>query len=348
MASITEYKGGYRAFVTVNGKRKTKTFAKKREAQEWVAHTEVGMRKEADKPEASRHTVRDMLKQYSRDVSSKKEGARSEQMRITAFLRNFPALSDKTLATVRTPDIAAWRDARLAGFTLEDGTRVAPVSAASVLRDLNWLRNAFTIARQEWHWLEHNPFTGLRMPQEPPPRERRISPFSEVRPLVRHLGYRTGVAPETKSQEVALAFLIALRSAMRAGEILSLGAANVDLAKRVVTVEHKMQYLTGRMRSIPLTRHAARLLRPVANREKCFTVSSASLDTLFRKARDQLAVGRPALREIHFHDSRAEALTRLSRKVDVMTLAKISGHKDLSILQNTYYRETAEDIAARI
>jgi integrase len=36
------------------------------------------------------------------------------------------------------------------------------------------------------------------------------------------------------------------------------------------------------------------------------------------------------------------------KTVDVMTLAKISGHKDLSILQNTYYRESAEDIAARI
>lgn len=41
-------------------------------------------------------------------------------------------------------------------------------------------------------------------------------------------------------------------------------------------------------------------------------------------------------------------LTRLSRKVDVMTLAKISGHTDLRILQEVYYREAAEDIAARL
>jgi hypothetical protein len=42
------------------------------------------------------------------------------------------------------------------------------------------------------------------------------------------------------------------------------------------------------------------------------------------------------------------ALTSLARKVDVMTLARISGHKDLRILMNTYYRETAEQIAARL
>ncbi|MFP3656085.1 integrase, partial [Burkholderia sp. SIMBA_052] len=51
---------------------------------------------------------------------------------------------------------------------------------------------------------------------------------------------------------------------------------------------------------------------------------------------------------LHFHDSRAEALTRMSRKVDVMTLARISGHADLRILQRTYYRESAADIAARL
>jgi integrase len=81
----------------------------------------------------------------------------------------------------------------------------------------------------------------------------------------------------------------------------------------------------------------------VAGRGMFFTVSSASLDALFRKARDRLL-----LEDLHFHDSRAEALTRLARKVDVMTLARISGHKDLRTLMETYYRESASDIAARL
>ena len=94
---------------------------------------------------------------------------------------------------------------------------------------------------------------------------------------------------------------------------------------------------------MPLTRHAVRLLRPVADRDRCFSLSSATLDALFRKARDRLLI-----EDLHFHDSRAEALTRLARKVDVLTLARISGHKDLRILQNAYYRETAAEIAARL
>ncbi|CAB3746408.1 hypothetical protein LMG29542_00203 [Paraburkholderia humisilvae] len=294
-------------------------------------------------PEAELHTVRDMLTRYVRDVSARKKGERQERLRIAAFLRNFPLLADSKLSDVKTPDLAAWRDARMAGFVGPDGKAVQAVSAAAVLRDIAWLSNAFTVAKHEWHWIEHKPFEGLRPPPSPPPRDRRVDPWKEVKRLCRRLGYVTGQAPTTKNQEVALAFLVGLRSAMRAGEILSLGKRNVDLAKRVATVAHKTQHLTGKPRVVPLTRQTVRLLRPVAGRDRCFTVSSGSLDTLFRKARDQLMID-----GLHFHDSRTEALTRLSRKVDVMTLAKISGHKDLSILQNTYYRETAEEIAARL
>jgi integrase len=74
-----------------------------------------------------------------------------------------------------------------------------------------------------------------------------------------------------------------------------------------------------------------------------FTVSDTSRDALFRKACKALLID-----DLHFHDARAEALTRLARKVDVMTLAKISGHKDLKQLLSTYYRETAQEIAARL
>lgn len=103
---------------------------------------------------------------------------------------------------------------------------------------------------------------------------------------------------------------------MRAGEILSLGSQSLDLRHRVAKVSHKMQYLAGRPREIPLTRHATRLLKPVADLNRCFSISSASLDALFRKTRKRLLI-----EDLHFHDSRAEALTRFSRRVNVVTLA---------------------------
>lgn len=347
MASITAHKDGWRAQVYVKGERDSRVLRTKREATTWAAAREHELRQLADKSPAQRHTLRQMLERYDRDVIPSKGSARSESLRLRAFLRKFPDLAAMTLDQVKTPQLVAWRDARLKGFVGNDGGKVPAVSNSSVQRDLSWLRNAFNVARKEWHWMESDPFEGFKRPAEDPPRDRRVSP-GEVRLICRRLGYRTGFAPKTKNQEVALTFLIALRTAMRAGEILSLGKSTLDMKRRVARVPHKTQHITGKPREIPLSRHAIRLLKPVAEREKCFDVEADSHSTLFRKARTQLAVLYPSIADLHFHDSRAEALTRLSRKVDVMTLAKISGHADLKILMATYYRESAEDIAARL
>lgn len=38
----------------------------------------------------------------------------------------------------------------------------------------------------------------------------------------------------------------------------------------------------------------------------------------------------------------------IAKRVDILTLSRISRHKDLRILSNTYYRATAEEIAASL
>lgn len=332
MASITPCKGGYRAQIKIGAVRDSATFRTQREAKAWAAARESELRAQKSMAPGELHTVAEAFERYVRDVSSTKRGEQKERLRLEAFMRDFPHLAAMRLADFKTPQLAEWRDARL-----------KKVSASSVVRDINLLRNVFIIARKEWHWIGHHPFDGLKIPLEAPPRDRRVDPWKEVRPLVRALGYVSGRAPATKSEEVALAFLVALRTAMRVSEVLQLGRATLDIQRRVATVGHKMQYVTQKPRKIPLTRHAVRLLTPVAHLDRCFTVDSESMDTLFRRAKM-----RRMIKGLQFRDARAEALTRLARKVDVLTLSKISGHKDLEMLSRVYYRESEEDIAARI
>lgn len=329
MAYIRKQRGRWRAEVERNGVRKSAVFETKSAATQWAAVEEaaiIALKRGA----FPRKTFGDAMTRYAEEVSSTKEGARWELLRLKATAKNFPALAKKQLTDVTTADLAEWRDKRL-----------KKVTPGSVQRDINLLSHVFTVAAVEWKWLADSPMKGLRAPGQNPPRTRRIDP-REIRKVVRWLGYRTGRKPETKQQQVALAFMLALRTGMRAAEILTLGPATVDLARRVATVKHKTQYLTGKPREVPLSRHAVRLLRPVIARE-VFTVTSASLDTLFRKARDSLLI-----EDLHFHDARADALTRMSKKVDVMTLARISGHRDLRVLLDAYYRVSSEDIAARL
>ena len=74
-----------------------------------------------------------------------------------------------------------------------------------------------------------------------------------------------------------------------------------------------------------------------------FTVGANEASTLFSRLCKELLI-----EGLTFHDARATALTHLARKVDVLTLARISRHKDLKILMSRYYRETSAQIAARL
>ena len=328
MAYIRKYRDKWRAEVERNGVRKSQLFPTKTAAQQWAAGEETKLLKEA-KTGRRDISFKEALLRYVNEVSVNKRGKRFEELRIQAFIRDFPSLAKKQITDVETPDFVTWRDARL-----------KVVSRGTVLRDLKLFSNFFIIALNEWKLMDANPLIGLRRPRDNPPRKRLVN-WREIKLVCRSLGYVSNKQPVLKIQEVALAFLIALRTGMRAGEVLQLNQTTVDFKTSIALVSHKMEYITGSLRVVPMQRQALRLIKLIP--KDGFTVSSASLDALFRKTTSRLLI-----EDLHFHDSRATALTRLTKKVDVMTLAKISGHKDLNILLNTYYRETAEDIARRL
>lgn len=320
MAYIRKRAGGWRAEVERAGVRQSQTFATKSAAQQWALRIEGDLlaNKRGTVPKKS---VADALKRYGEEVSPKKKGEAWELKRLKQFAAE--SWANFGLADLKTSDLAAWRDKRLKGVT-----------PGTVMRDITLLRAVFNVAIKEWGWLHVNPFAGMELPGDNRPRNRRIR-WQEVRKVCRALGYVTGEV-QTKQQEVALAFLVALRTAMRAGEILSLTPAEVDLQARVARL---LDSKNGDARDVPLSRAAKRLFTGWGG----WTVDGASLDALFRKARV-----RAGLSGFTFHDSRAEALTRLSAKLNPFELARVSGHRDLKILMDRYYRATAAQIAQKL
>lgn len=147
---------------------------------------------------------------------------------------------------------------------------------------------------------------------------------------------------QTKQERVAAAFLFAIETAMRAGEICMLRWGDIDDGRKLAHVRavDAGAKKTGNSRVVPLSVEAIRIVEQLRgiDSEFVFALSVASLDANFRKAKRKAIIG-----DLHFHDSRAEALTRLSKRYDVMKLAQISGHKDIRILHEVYYRETVED-----
>lgn len=321
---IRKQRDKWRVEVQRNGTRISAVFETKSAAQQWGIREEAALIAQA-RGAYPKRTLAEALDRYIEKVSSLKAGERFERLRLEALKRDFPDLVGKQVGKITTADLVQWRDARL-----------LKVSKGSVQRDINLLSHVFTKARDEWRWMGESPLKGMEAPGDNPPRDR-LPTNSEIRRILRFLGHVTGRLPTTKQQETGFAFLLALRTGMRAGEVLQLSPATVSGS--VATVHHKMEYRTGKPRKVPLSRHALRLLKGFPG----FTVSSESLDALFRKARDSLLI-----HDLHFHDARAAALTRFSRKVDVLELARISGHKDLRTLMTVYYRASSEEIAGRL
>lgn len=308
----------------MRGHYESATFQTKTQAREWAADLEARIRAGAVKKPTS-HTVGDALAQYANQVSPGKRGGRWEVVRLQAMQKD--ELADLLLSEVRSGDIAAYRDRRLAA-----------VQGSSVNRELNLLSAVFSVAVEEWHWISENPCRGVKRPRNPPPRDRRVSQ-DEINRLCIALGYDDYEPVETKQQEVALAFLLALETAMRAGELLSLRRDHVNLKKRYCRL---VDSKNGDARDVPLSSEAIRLIKRCPGDETLFTVKAPSLSALFMKARKNARI-----HDLTFHDSRHEAITRLARKLDLLDLARMVGHRNLSSLR-IYYNATASEIAERL
>lgn len=104
----------WQAQVRVHGyPSQTRTFNTRAAAERWAKLTEVEMTLGTfvSRAEAEATTLRELLERYFTDVSPTKKGAVSEIIRVKALSRHL--LASRFLATIRSADIANYRDDRL-------------------------------------------------------------------------------------------------------------------------------------------------------------------------------------------------------------------------------------------
>jgi integrase len=340
MASIKKGGSGWRAQVATLGVRESKVFSTKAEATAWATLREAEIRSGKNTGVQAGRTLGEAFRRYEKEVSAHKEGHRWEALRLNAigrFQLGGVQLADMKLADVTSDVLGQWRDYRLN----VDGAKGPHkgVVGSTINRELNLISHVFTCATKEWKWIVERPTTNVRRPKESEHRER-LYTEDEIERLCFALGFDLGGEEEVKtvSQRVAATFLFALETAMRAGEICNL--VSQDIIGRAARV--RKSKTTAGKRNVPLSPRALELLKllPVVPDDvPMFGVSSASVDALFRKARD-----RAMIENSTFHDSRHNATTRLAKKLQVLDLARAIGHADLKKLM-VYYNESAEEMA---
>lgn len=326
MAHYRKRSGGWSVELYRNGRREHATFRTKAEAVQW-AHQREAELTGARLPD---RTLDDALDRYAREKAPSLAGARWAGNKIRN-LRDYP-LASKPLAILAAHDIAQWRDARLSGPRLKGAGSVAP---STVNRELNLLRSVLEAARRDWGWLRINPMADVKRPKNPASRRRRIH-RDEITAVCKGLGYVEGV-PESLSQRVAVAFLFALETAMRGGEIVRIRRR--DLGPKSV---HLPKTKNGDARDVALSLRARELLALLPEADPVFGLTVDQKDSLFRAGRDRAKVA-----NLHFHDSRAEAIWRLSKKIPLLDLARMIGHRNINSLM-FYYDASADELADKL
>lgn len=329
MSTVYQRGASWRAMVRLQGQSIARTFDTKDLAEAWAARTEDRIKGGAKATHIAKTpdnlTVAALFDRYAEEVSPEKRGGRWEIVRLKA-LRRAPELQ-MPAAQIDGADLAQWRDARL-----------KTVKPSTVNRDLNLISAVFTRAIREWRLpLGKNPVSDMNRPAQPRSRERRVSD-DERDAIVKQLGWDGKSAPADLNEWVAWAFVFALETAMRQGEILGIRRTHVH--PRHV---HLPKTKNGHARNVPLSTKALALLALLPGEgDRVVPLESGTCGAYFRDA-----VRGAAIDDLHFHDARHEAITRFAEKLSIMELARVSGHRDTRLLMS-YYHPSAGDLADKL
>ncbi len=256
--------------------------------------------------EAEQTTVAEALKRYRRGVTDYKKGARQENIRIDRWLED--PLASKSLATLKSSDLAAWRDARL-----KEGK-----ATSTVRLNLAIISHMYTVAAKEWGIQGiTNPCMSLRMPKPGKSRDRRPTSVELARVKEEAAKYH---------RELPTLIDLAVETAMRRSELVLL---------RREQIRGKVAYLedtkNGDRRMVPLSQKARDLIAelPIRMDGRLFVITPNLVSNYFPKA-----CADAGITGLTFHDLRHEATSRLfERGLNMMEVASITGHRTLAMLR---------------
>ena len=339
MASINKYReNSWRAVVRRSGfKAVSKTFDRKEDALRWVRAIESKQDQgvEVDVKAARRHTVAELFERYRDEITPNKKTARGETNTINRFLRNAEFVF-RRLDQIKPEDIRVWRDHRL--------TQVDP---QSVHREMTVASSIFTHAIKEWGMpLAVNPVMMVKRPAGADKVRNKRWSEDDIQAVLKVTNWNEDQEPVTIMEYVGWAFLIAIETAMRQGEICKLRIGDFFPEERYVILHDTKN---GDSRMVPLSSKALRYLSLItkgrAKTEQIFPMTSGTLNQYFMKARDNAGLKE---RDLRFHDTRHEAATRLSKKLtNILELSAVTGHRSLRHLKR-YYNPSPTELAERL
>ncbi|MHB1591653.1 MAG: site-specific integrase [Sulfuricella sp.] len=311
----------------------SKTFETRRDAEAWARSVESEMDKGGyvSHTAVERTTFTEIAKRFSAEFAvyhyrkreDNKEAWRTQIKHLTEYL------GDYSLIAITSPVVAAYRDSRL-----------KLVSGTTVRKEVNLLSKILTVTMQEFGIMlpNGNPVANVRKPQESRGRDRRLVDDEADRLLTE--------CRASRNPWLLPAVRLALETAMRQGELLSMEWQHVNVKRRLVMLIDPEKIKNGEPRAVPLSKAALEVLHALP-RDIGGIVLPVQRMTLFHAF--SAACKRAGIKDFHFHDLRHEALSRIAELggFSMLEMAAISGHKTLQMLKR-YTHLHAEDLAKKL
>ena len=301
----------FRAQVRVTGFPKySRTFNNEAEAREWTAAARAAL-KRGELPDMRERVAvasfGELLGIYQREVTPRKKGAAQERRRIRWIQKT--RLGRFPVAMLKTAHVREYRDERLK----------TGISGSTCNRDLALIGHALKWGRAELDLpVDPSIMLGLKR-RENPARERRLQP-GELERL-------SAAAPEWLRHYIT----IAIETCCRRGELAGLAWSDVDLQRRVITLESTKNGDRGV--KVPLSTRAVAALQALNPRgiakAKLFKMHPDSISDAFK-----IACRGAGITGLRLHDLRAEGVSRLfERGLDLARVRAVSRHKSSAILR---------------
>jgi integrase len=326
MASVRKRFGNWQAQVRRAGQKTlSRTFEKKAEAVAWARSKEAeldGAERPEEVVELFCTTLGDLIERYRDTVTPTKKSVRQETYRLNRLLRH--PIAKLTLDRLTTGVFARYRDERL-----------KTVGSQQVRHDLNAFAVVLRTARLDWDVpLKVIPLDSVRRPKMPQGRSRRLG-GDEYERLRR-------AAEEGPTPYIWAVVEFAIETAMRQSEILGLHWHHIDFGRRIA---HLPDTKNGYSRDVPLTSVAIRVLgeQRRANFASPFPHTVRMVQWAWKQT-----TRRAQVEDLHFHDLRHEAISRLFEKgLSIPEVAVVSGHRDFRMLSR-YTHLKASDVGKKL
>lgn len=327
MATIRQRASGYwQAIVRRRGyPDESRTFPTKTEAQAWAQGIEADMRRGLyqSTSEAERTTLADLIADFKTEFAPHHYRQREDNKEAWRFQldRLDEAIGVYSLAAIDQKVVARYRDDRLKG-----GADRKAVKESTVRKEIYMLSKVLGFAQTEKGITlpRGNPVERIRKPSEGKGRERRLS-ADEWQAFERE-------CRKSRNPWLWIAVQLAVETAMRQGELLSLTWKQIDKKHKLALLTDPGKIKNEEPRAVPLSPVALAVLEsmPRSTNGLVLPVERFTLYHAFGYACD-----RAKIKDYTFHDLRHEALSRLAERGDfnVLELAAVSGHKTLQMLK---------------